>query len=214
MSDLGLINAAAIERYCENMSTKDSEKAAAILEYTNANSSGAHMVSGPLVARFLQILMTISQAETVLDIGTFTGYSALSLAEVMPVHGKVYTCDHDATILNTAQNFFDESTAGQKIEVVKEDGLIFLENTAVVFDLIFIDADKKRLKEYYEAALKKIKTGGVIVIDDMLWRGEVIRPTKERAKAIAELNQYIAQDARVINVLLPIRHGLQLIIAR
>ncbi len=214
MSDLGLINSAAIEAYCEGSSTEDSKTTQAILEYTSANSSGAHMMSGPLVARFLQILIKLTKAETVLDIGTFTGYSALSLAEAILDRGKVYTCDHDAEVLSIAQQFFDQSALGQKIVVIKDDALTFLENTSLLFDLIFIDADKKRLKDYYEAALKKIKTGGALIIDDMLWRSEVIAPTSERAKAIASLNEYIAQDSRVINVLLPIRHGLQLIIAR
>ena len=213
MNDAGLINALDIELYCEKESTQDSKTAQSILEYTKANSFGAHMVSGPLVARFLQVLIKLTKAQTVLDIGTFTGYSALSLAEAMPDIGKVYTCDHDAKILTTAQQFFNQSIKGQKIEVIADDALAFLETTSVIFDLIFIDADKKRLKEYYEAALKKIKTGGAIIIDDMLWRGEVMAPASERAKAIAGLNEYIAQDARVINVLLPIRHGLQLIIA-
>jgi caffeoyl-CoA O-methyltransferase len=214
MSDLGLINSVVIEAYCEEVSTEDSGVAQAVLEYTKANSSGAHMVSGPLVARFLQILIKLTKAQTVLDIGTFTGYSALSLAEAIPDDGKVYTCDHDAVILSTAQQFFAQSAVGQKIEVIVDDALVFLEKTPVIFDVIFIDADKKRLKDYYEAALKKVKAGGALIIDDMLWRGEVMAPSSERAKAIASLNQYIAQDARVINVLLPIRHGLQLIIVR
>lgn len=212
--DQGLINSEVIEQYAKSASKPDSDLAKVIIHYTDENTTGAHMLSGPLVARFLQILIQLSQAQNVLDMGTFTGYSALSIAEALPKQGAVYTCDKDPEILKLAQNFFNQSEHKQKIKVIESDGLKFLQETTIMFDLIFLDAEKKNIKHYYEAALAKLNPGKIMIIDDVLWRAEVLDPKSDRALAIHQLNQDLAKDPRVTNVLLPIRHGLQLIIAK
>jgi caffeoyl-CoA O-methyltransferase len=209
--DPGLVNDVLIESYAKEMSSKDSLIIQALIKETEIKSSQAHMISGPLVTRLLQILIKLSQAQQVLDIGTFTGYSALSMAESLPEHGKVYTCDQDLEILKMAKGFFAQSIHGHKIKVIESDALEFLTNTKDKFELIFLDADKHRLKEYYEAALKKLPARGLLVIDDVLWRKEVLEPKTARAKLIDEFNQYITEDTRVMNVLLPIRHGIQVV---
>lgn len=214
MKDPGLINTPEIEAYAKSVSKIDSEAALRIVSYTKESSTQAHMLSGELIARLLQILVMLSRAQQVLDVGTFTGYSALSLAEALPANGRVYTCDKDEKAIARAQEFFATSPHGSKIEVIKGDAGAFLLDTPLAFDLIFLDADKSKLKDYYEAALNKLNSQGILIIDDMLWRAEVLDPQSERAKLIHELNQYIAQDQRVINVLLPIRHGIQVVMLR
>lgn len=210
MKDHGLINHADIDEYAKALSTADSSIAEEIIAYTLKHTEGAHMVSGPLVMRLLQMLMKLNQAQNILDIGTFTGYSAISFAEAL-IEGKVYTCEQDADILAVAQQFFAKSPHGKKIEVIQGDALDFLKATPLFFDLIFVDADKKRLRDYYEAALTKLTKRGILVIDDVLWRGEVVAPKTERALRIHEFNEYIHQDARVLHLILPIRHGLQIV---
>lgn len=210
--DQGLINNAAIEEYAKTLSKQDSSLSQAIASYTQEHTAGAHMLSGVLVARLLQILVQLSSAKTVLDMGTFTGYSASNLAEALPEDGKVYTCDKDPEILKVAQSFFEQSEHKHKIKVIESDGQKFLQETGLMFDLIFLDAEKKNIKDYYEAALQKLKPGKIMVIDDVLWRAEVLDPKTERAQAINQLNQHLANDKRIMNVILPVRHGLQIIL--
>jgi len=209
--DPGLITAPAIHAYAESMSTRASEVLEDIALATEQQVASAHMLSGILVGNLLKILVQLARAKVVLDIGTFTGYSALTLAESLADDGKVYTCEWDIKMLKLAQRFWQQSPDAHKIESVINDGLEFLSATPLKFDLIFLDADKGRLLDYYETALTKLNQGGLIVIDDVLWRGEVLTPESSKAKLLDQLNRHIAQDSRVINVLLPVRHGLQVI---
>ena len=210
--DPGLVTSPEINHYAERMSQPASSLLQNIVHYTENNVGGARMLSGPLVGGLLKILIKLSAAKVVLDVGTFTGYSALTLAESLGPEAKVYTCDRDVQMLKIAAHFFQESPDGQKIEVVLRDGLEFLTSTSEVFDLIFLDADKGRLLEYYEAALSKLKLGGLLVIDDVLWRGEVLTQETPKAQMLNQLNHHITNDPRVLNVLLPVRHGLQVIL--
>lgn len=175
--------------------------------------AGSQMLSGRLVGAFIQFLIKTSAAKRVLDIGTFTGYSALTMAEALTDDGKVITIESSQPVLEIAQTYFAESPHQHKIQAVLGDALAYLASGTEIFDLIFIDADKSKIKEYYEQALSRLRAGGVLVIDDVLWRGEVVdeNPSDKRAQAMKSINEIILNDPRVENVLLPIRHGLNVV---
>jgi caffeoyl-CoA O-methyltransferase len=180
------------------------------------NTPGANMLSGRLLGQLLRLLIYISQAKKVLDIGTFTGYSALMMAEALPPDGKVLTLESSEPTLAKAKAYFAESACGHKIITQCGNALEIIPTLEDDFDLIFIDADKNRIMEYYELALTKLRVGGVMVIDDVLWRGEVVldNPSDKRAKIMQQLNHFIVSDNRVENLLLPIRHGVNIVLKR
>jgi caffeoyl-CoA O-methyltransferase len=202
-----------IEAYAACYSRPESELLAQI-SADSKNMTGAQMLSGPLVAGLLRLLIKLSHAKTVLDIGTFSGYSALSMAEALPENAKLITIESSAATLNLAKSYFEKSLHHSKIETYLGNALEVLPKLTETFDLIFIDADKNKILEYYELALSKLRSGGIMLIDDVLWRGEVLEaePVDKRARAMHSLNKHIVQDSRVENLLLPIRHGLNLLI--
>jgi caffeoyl-CoA O-methyltransferase len=149
-------------------------------------------------------------ARRILEIGTFTGYSALLWAEALPRDGKVITCDIDPETTAIAKRYFAESPHGHKIEVKLGPALDSLKLISGPFDLCFIDADKESYPKYYEACMERLRPGGVIVIDNMLRSGEVLNPNSPESTAIDALNKRIRKDTRVENVLLPVRDGIML----
>ncbi|MDF2940326.1 MAG: Caffeoyl-CoA O-methyltransferase [Gammaproteobacteria bacterium] len=180
------------------------------------NKPGSQMLSGPLVSQFLKMLIKMTAAYRVLDIGTFTGYSAVSMAEALPENGLVISIESSQPTLEAAKSYFAQSLHAQKIRPILGEALEVLPQLSETFDLIFIDADKSKVIEYYELALSRLKSGGIIVIDDVLWRGEVLEvaPADKRAVAMQKLNQHILEDNRVENLILPIRHGLNLVLKK
>jgi caffeoyl-CoA O-methyltransferase len=178
---------------------------------TKKRMSQWEMLCGVLEGRFLKMMVLMSQATRILEIGTFTGYSALSMAEALPENGRLTTLDIDPESVALAKRFFERSEHGRKISVLQGPALESLRSLPGPFDLAFIDADKLNYPNYYEAVLPKIKTGGLILIDNVLWGGAVLNPQTEEDKAITELNDTIAQDERVDRVLLPIRDGIFLV---
>ncbi len=169
------------------------------------------MLTGRVEGRLLMLTVKMSGAKNVLECGTFTGYSALSMAEALPEDGKVITCERDPERRKIAEEYFSKSPHGKKIEIRFGDALEFLRKEDAPFDLVFLDADKERYPEYYEEAVKKLRPGGIIVIDNTLWEGEVLKPESDAAKAIAQMNDRIVNDSRVENVLLTVRDGIQLV---
>ncbi|MCK4445020.1 MAG: class I SAM-dependent methyltransferase, partial [Thermoplasmata archaeon] len=169
------------------------------------------MLTGRVEGRFLKLIVKISGAKNVLECGTYTGYSALSMAEALPEDGRVITCERDPERRAVAEEYFSKSPHGKKIEIRFGDALESLKNEDSPLDMIFLDADKDRYPEYYEEAVNKLRSGGIIVIDNTLWEGEVLEPKTDSAKAIAEMNDRIAEDSRIENVLLTVRDGIQLI---
>lgn len=192
-------------------SSSESSVLQELREYTEQNVGGADMLSGILVGRLLYFLVKASRAKCVLDLGTFTGYSALTLAEALGCEGKVMTCDQSAQHLKIARSFFAKAKAGSKIEVFEGKVRDCIDSLSVSVDLAFIDADKMHLIDYVNLLYPKLVTGGFILIDNALWRGEVLNPHEKRAEAIAEFNDFIKKDVRFTNVLLPIRDGLNII---
>ena len=199
--------------YCKGQSSADSELLTELEKYTWDNEDVPQMISGQLVGNFLQSAIKMIQAQYIVEVGTFTGYSALKMAEALPVNGEVHTCELMEKHARTAQSFFDRSKNGSKITIHRGPALESLEQMkSGSFDLAFIDADKSNYLEYYSRCITLIRCGGAIVLDNMLWGGDVLDPQDEDAKALRKTGEFIQNDARVFNTLLPIRDGLMLCI--
>ena len=149
----------------------------------------------------------------ILEIGLYTGYSALTMAEALPAEGKVLSCEIERENAAIAQSFFDRSPHGHKIEIRVGAALQTLQAlpAAPGFDLVFLDADKEHYSEYYQEALPRLRSNGLLVADNTLWSGNVLQPEKETDHAVVAFNTLVQQDTRVECVLLPLRDGVTLI---
>ena len=168
------------------------------------------MIVGPLEGAFLKMMAQLVQAKRVLEIGMFTGYSALCFAEALPTEGTVLTCEIDEESAALAQQYFARSPIGKKIEVRMGPALETMRHLKGPFDLIFIDADKINYVNYYRRALDLVSPRGVILIDNVLWDGDVLKQPApdENTAAIQELNRTVSNDPRVSAVLVTIRDGV------
>jgi caffeoyl-CoA O-methyltransferase len=169
------------------------------------------MLSGTSVGRLLQVLAGVSSTPRVLEVGTFTGYSALMMASALPSEGRVVTCDVDERNTAIAREFWARSPHGSKIELRLGPALDTLRELEGPFGLVFIDADKENYVSYYERALELLADDGVIVADNVLWSGRVLDPKEESDRAIVAFNERVQADPRVTNVLLTVRDGLMVI---
>ncbi|WP_257286033.1 O-methyltransferase [Endozoicomonas sp. SESOKO1] len=202
----------AIENYCQTMTSGESTILAELAQATVDRTRYPVNLSGRLVGQTLKMLVRISRSKTVLEIGMFTGYAALSMAEGLPDDGVVYACETNPRSIAIGQEFFDRSPHGHKIKVLFGRALDTIpELTAEKLDLVFIDADKKKYRDYLEMVLPIMSPHGLVVIDDALWKGKVLDPQEERDQVIADLNRYIYQHPNLESVLLPIRHGLNIV---
>ncbi len=175
---------------------------------------GANMQISPEQGQFLGFLVSLVQAKHILELGTFTGYSALSMALHLPEDGKLMTCDTNSNTLQIAQNFWQQAAMAHKIEAKLGPALALLGQLPThYFDIIFIDADKSNYPAYYEKSYDLLKPGGLMIIDNVLWKGEVADPTSQgnQVAAIRELNAKIHEDSRIHCCMLPIRDGLTLV---
>jgi caffeoyl-CoA O-methyltransferase len=166
------------------------------------------MLSGRHEGRFLKLLLSLIGARDVVEIGTFTGYSALSMAEALPADGRLITCDVDLEVADIARRYFARSPHGSKIDLRLGPALATIATLAGPFDAAFIDADKGGYGAYYEALVNKIRPGGLILVDNTLWSGGVLAPADDDARAIDALNRRMASDPRIELVILPLRDGL------
>ena len=162
---------------------------------------------------FLQLIIKINNVKNCLEIGTFTGFSALTMALALPNGGKIITLDHDEKIVRVAENFFKKGNLDNKIETVISPALETLKKFTQErkkFDLIFIDADKSNYKNYYELSLNLINKKALIIFDNVLWHGDVSKKTvtDEQTNVMREFNKYIKDDNRVEKVILPLGDGL------
>jgi len=170
------------------------------------------MTTGRIEARLLKLLARLVGAKRILEIGTFAGYSALSMAEALPEDGELVTCEIDPEAIIFAKKYFDLSLHGKKITLMEGPALESLKKISGPFDMAFIDADKENYNNYYEAILPLIRSGGLMAIDNVLWSGRVLDPQDKSDKAIHQLNERVIQDARVESVLLTVRDGLNCIV--
>jgi len=204
-----------IHKYCREHTASDNRLLTELEKYTWANEDIPQMISGQMVGKFLQSVIRMIAAKKIVEVGTFTGYSALQMAEAIPLDGKIHTCELMKKHAETAQSFFDKSEHGQKLIIHQGTALKSLENLKVGnFDMAFIDADKSNYLEYYKRCLMLIRAGGVIILDNMFWSGSVIDPNDDDSKALRKTGDYIQEDNRVFNMLFPIRDGLMLCIKK
>jgi caffeoyl-CoA O-methyltransferase len=199
-----------IEAYAAAHSIAESDTCRLIREQTYRTQELPQMLTGPLEAAFLKMMIHAVRARRVLEIGTFTGYSALAMAEALPHDGKVITCEVDTDIVSMAHTFWNRSPHGKKIEARIGPALDTLASVTGPFELIFIDADKVNYVAYYQRSLDLVAPAGVILIDNVLWSGEVLNSSSvdPSTAAIQELNRTVAADPRVSAVLLTLRDGV------
>jgi caffeoyl-CoA O-methyltransferase len=209
-----------IEKQIENYVKKNTKPSTLSLleqvEHTTKTSTAIpQMLSGRVVGRLLKLLAKLSKAKYILEIGTFTGYSTLCLAEGLEKSGMVYTCEIDHKTAMLAQSHFNQSPYAKNIKLLIGPALEQISKISKNnFDLIFIDADKINYPTYYEQSLNLLRPNGIMIIDNCLWSGSVLNPQDESSKAIADLNKTISQDLRVENVFLTVRDGLQVVMKK
>ena len=213
---MNTIVSSEIEAYAQAHSMPESDLCRALREETQRRMASPQMIVGPLEGAFLKMMTQLVQATSVLEIGMFTGYSALCLAEALPVDGTVLTCEVDEESAALARQYFARSPIGKKIEVRMGPALDTMRYLKGPFDLIFIDADKINYVHYYRRALDLVSPRGLILIDNVLWDGDVLKQPApdERTAAIQELNRVVATDPRVTAVLVTIRDGVLVISPR
>ena len=201
-----------IEKYVEAHSTPGSSLLNELMEETCRRTEYSNMLSGPVEGRLLQMLIQVGGFKRVLEIGTFTGYSALTMAEALPLDGELVTCEIEEKFAKIALEFFIKSPQGRKIRLVMGPALQALRKyEEAYFDMVFIDADKVSYIRYYEESLRIVRKCGLIVADNALWKGSVLNPDDENSQAIADFNRYVNQDFRVDNCILTVRDGIHLI---
>jgi caffeoyl-CoA O-methyltransferase len=201
-----------IERYAMAHSAPLPSLLEELIEETHKEFGGmARMLSGQLEGTLLQMLALAIGARRILEVGTFTGFSAQMMAAALPEDGELITCDVNPSAIALARRYFERSPHGHKITVREGPALETLETLEPGFDLVFIDADKQNYVNYYEACLPLLAANGLIAVDNVLWSGRVLDPQSDDDKAIVAFNQHVQNDDRVSNVILTVRDGIMLI---
>ncbi|HZD39253.1 MAG TPA: class I SAM-dependent methyltransferase [Terriglobales bacterium] len=179
---------------------------------TYRKTGNAATIVGPLEGQFLKMLVLMTGARRILEIGMFTGYSTLAFAEALPKGGHIVSCEINPQTTEIARRCFSESPHGSKIEVRVGPAVEALRVITGPFDLCFIDADKENYGTYYDLCLQRARPKGLIVLDHMLAEGRVLNPSDPVGKAMDDLNKRIRQDSRVENVLLPLGDGMMMVV--
>ena len=201
-----------VEQYAEEHTSPDGELFERLAEETRAKTTAPQMMVGRIEGQFLATLVRLRGARRILELGTFTGYSSISMASALPPGGSIITCDVDPDATSIARRYMDESGHGDKIEIRLGPALETIETLDGPFDLVFIDADKPNYENYYEAVLPKLADDGLLIADNVLWSGRVVEPDgEESTQAIMAFNEHVRNDERVTAVMLTVRDGMTLI---
>ena len=205
---------AALNQYAEEHTSPETQVLQELNRDTHAHVLKPRMLSGHLQGRLLSLFSHMMRPKYVLEIGTYTGYSALCLAEGLQEGGKVYTLDINEELEERVRQYFEKAGAAHQIEYRIGNALDIIPTLNVVFDLVFIDADKINYQRYYDMVFDKVRTGGIIMADNVLWSGKVVADTIKKGDAethaILAFNATVQQDDRVENILLPVRDGLMI----
>lgn len=197
-----------IEEYAVAKSEPTDSLLKELTDETYKRTALPQMLCGPIEGRFLKIMVQTVGARRVLEVGMFTGYSALSMAEGLPEDGELITLEIDPEVIKIGQSYFDRSPHGKKIRVMQRAALDSIAKLSGTFDLVFIDADKTNYLNYYKAILPMVRSGGLVLVDNVLWGGKVLQPKDADDRAIASLNEFVSGDDSVDRVLLPVRDGI------
>jgi caffeoyl-CoA O-methyltransferase len=200
--------------YTESHTKAESELLQNLNRETWAKVLMPRMLSGHLQGRVLAMFSKMIQPKRILEIGTYTGYSALCLAEGLTEEGKLITIDINEELESMVKRYIDASPYKNQISQLIGNAIKIIPEMNEQFDLVFIDADKENYSNYYDLVFEKLQPGGYIIADNVLWSGNVLKPTKEmddETKAINEFNIKIQNDSRVENVLFPVRDGLMVV---
>jgi predicted O-methyltransferase YrrM len=201
-----------LDQYCCSHTADENELLKRINRETHLEVLQPRMLSGHFQGRVLSMLSKMIQPKRILEIGTYTGYSALCMAEGLSPDGKLVTIDVNEELAARVQSYFDESSFSKQISYVISPALEVIPSLNETWDLVFIDADKQNYIEYYEMVLPLVKSGGYIILDNVLWSGKVTDSQKNDKDTVLlrKLNTLIHTDERVEEVLLPIRDGLMI----
>lgn len=201
-----------MDRYLEDTASAESEILKRLRKETFQKTTQPHMISGYLQGRFLSLISKMISPKNILEIGTFTGYAALCLAEGLQKDGKLTTLDINEDLAYLPQKYFAQSEFDSQIDFKLQDAKEFLKNSSETFDLIFIDADKENYPEYLQLVKPRMKSGSVLMIDNVLWYGKVLdEKGNKQTEQIKLVNKLVAEDADFENVILPLRDGIHLV---
>jgi caffeoyl-CoA O-methyltransferase len=201
-----------IERYAESISWNSNNNLEEIISATKNQLEFSDMISGSQVCGLLQILIKSINAQKVVEVGMFTGYATLSMAQAMHPEGTLYALEMNEKYIGIARPIFEQSSHNNRIQIVIGNARETVVSLPNELDFVFLDADKEFYPNYYELLIDKLRSGGLMVIDNVLWHGTVLSPNLDRkANAIHTLNNRIRIDERVDSVLLTVRDGLHVL---
>lgn len=202
---------AELQRYIEQHTDEEGALLKKINRDTHANVLRSRMLSGQVQGRYLSLISKLIKPKTILEIGTYTGYSAICLAEGLAPTGKLITLDINAELENKVRNYFNEAGLSQRIDYRIGDARKIIPQLKETFDLVFIDADKENYSLYYDLVIDKVLPGGILMADNVLWSGKVVDPQPDKdTRAILEFNRKVQADPRVENLLLSLRDGIMM----
>ena len=204
-----------IEDYIRKNSSKEPEILKDLNKETYLKVLNPRMLSGHLQGRFLSIITKLIKPKKILEIGTYTGYSAICMAEGLIENGIIHTIDINEELVSIQNKYFAKSKCNNSIIQHVGDARNIIKSINEKFDLVFLDADKENYIEYYELVIEKVKKGGLIIADNVLWTGKVVEPEKDDdqlTQYLIDFNKMINEDDRVENIILPLRDGLNVIL--
>ena len=204
-----------IEEYIEKNSSVEPDILKDLNKETYLKVLNPRMLSGHLQGRFLSIISKLIKPKKILEIGTYTGYSAICMAEGLIENGVIHTIDINEELSSIQNKYFKKTSNNNSIVQYVGDAKNIIDNINETFDLVFLDADKENYIEYYKLFIDKVKKGGLIIADNVLWTGKVVEPEKyddDLTKYLVDFNKIIAEDNRVENIILPLRDGLNIIL--
>lgn len=213
MSTFDLIDH-TLEAYCEAHTSAESALLHRLNRQTNLETVNPRMLSDQLQGHFLTFISKMMRPDRILEIGTFTGYSALCMAEGLSDNGELHTIEVNVEYEDRIRTYFSQSPQSDRLFLHIGDALQLIPTMDYIWDLVFIDADKEDYLSYYEAVLPKVRKGGFILVDNVLWNGKVtgnIARNDRDTQAIDTFNAHVQQDSRVRNLLLPFRDGIMMI---
>ncbi|MBW7936473.1 MAG: O-methyltransferase [Flavobacteriales bacterium] len=202
-----------IEDYALQHSSPESDVLQSLNRETHARVLYARMLSGHLQGKFLEMISSMLSPKRILEIGTYTGYSAINLAKGLCPDGILHTIDVNDELEGIIRKSFTKAGLSESIHLHLGNALDIIPQLKEIWDLVFIDADKENYRRYYELIFERVRPGGIIIADNVLWSGKVLDEAYQDAetRAIRAFNQFVMQDNRVENLLLPIRDGLMII---